>query len=29
MIQAMFTGPKAKLVPLNIEAFRRGMKAIA
>lgn len=29
MIQAMFTGPKAKLVPLNIEAFRRGMTAIA
>ena len=29
MIQSMFTGPKAKLVPLNIEAFRRGMKAIA
>ena len=25
MIAQMFTGPKAKLVPLNIEAFRRGM----
>ena len=28
MIQAMFTGAKAKLVPLNIEAFRRGMACI-
>lgn len=25
MISEMFTGPKAKLVPLNIEALRRGM----
>lgn len=25
MIAEMFTGPKAKLVPLNIEALRRGM----
>lgn len=24
MIQEMFTGAKAKFVPLNIEAFRRG-----
>lgn len=29
MIQEMFTGAKAKLVPLNIEAFRRGMACIA
>ncbi|WP_295583266.1 2-oxoacid:acceptor oxidoreductase family protein [uncultured Oscillibacter sp.] len=28
MIQEMFTGAKAKLVPLNIEAFRRGMACI-
>lgn len=28
MIQEMFTGSKAKLVPLNIEAFRRGMSCI-
>ena len=28
MIAEMFTGPKAKLVPLNIEAFRRGMACI-
>ena len=28
MISQMFTGPKAKLVPLNIEAFRRGMACI-
>ena len=26
MIAEMFTGPKAKLVPLNIEALRRGME---
>ena len=25
MIQEMFAGPKAKFIPLNIEAFRRGM----
>ena len=25
MIEAMFTGPKAKLVPLNMEALKRGM----
>jgi len=25
MIKEMFTGAKSKLVPLNIEAFRRGM----
>jgi 2-oxoglutarate ferredoxin oxidoreductase subunit gamma len=25
MIEHVFTGPKAKLVPLNIEAFHRGM----
>jgi len=25
MIQEMFTGAKAKFVPLNIEAFRRGI----
>ena len=29
MIQEMFTGPKAKLVPLNIEAFHRGMACVA
>ena len=28
MIAEMFTGPKAKLVPLNIEAFRRGMACV-
>ena len=28
MIQEMFTGPKAKFVPLNIEAFHRGMACI-
>lgn len=28
MIQEMFTGPKAKFVPLNIEAFRRGMACV-
>ena len=28
MIQEMFTGAKAKLVPLNIEAFHRGMACI-
>jgi len=28
MIQEMFTGSKAKLVPLNIEAFRRGMASV-
>lgn len=28
MIHEMFTGSKAKLVPLNIEAFRRGMACI-
>lgn len=28
MIHEMFTGAKAKLVPLNIEAFRRGMACI-
>ena len=28
MIQEMFTGSKAKFVPLNIEAFRRGMACI-
>ena len=28
MIAQMFTGPKAKLVPLNIEAFRRGMACV-
>lgn len=25
MIESMFTGPKAKLVPLNMEALKRGM----
>ena len=29
MIQEMFTGAKAKFVPLNIEAFRRGMACIS
>ena len=28
MIAATFTGAKAKLVPLNIQAFRRGMACI-
>ncbi|MDD3346414.1 2-oxoacid:acceptor oxidoreductase family protein [Oscillibacter sp.] len=28
MIREMFTGAKAKLVPLNIEAFRRGMACV-
>ena len=28
MIREMFTGPKAKFVPLNIEAFHRGMDCI-
>ena len=28
MIATTFTGSKAKLVPLNIEAFRRGMQCI-
>ncbi|MBQ7777316.1 MAG: 2-oxoacid:acceptor oxidoreductase family protein [Oscillibacter sp.] len=28
MIQEMFAGPKAKFIPLNIEAFRRGMAAV-
>ena len=28
MMQEMFTGPKAKFVPLNIEAFRRGMACV-
>ena len=28
MIAEMFTGAKAKLVPLNIEAFRRGMACV-
>ena len=28
MIHHMFTGSKAKLVPLNIEAFRRGMACV-
>ena len=28
MITQMFTGPKAKFVPLNIEAFRRGMASV-
>ena len=28
MIQTMFTGAKAKLVPLNIEAFHRGIACI-
>lgn len=29
MIVQMFTGPKAKLVPMNLEALRRGMKCAA
>ena len=28
MIETMFAGPKAKFIPLNIEAFRRGMACI-
>lgn len=28
MIQHMFAGPKAKFIPLNIEAFHRGMACI-
>ena len=28
MIEEMFTGSKAKFVPLNIEAFRRGMACV-
>ena len=28
MIQEMFAGAKAKFIPLNIEAFRRGMACI-
>ena len=28
MIEAMFTGEKARLVPLNLEAFRRGMACV-
>ncbi len=28
MIREMFTGPKAKFVPLNIEAFHRGMECV-
>jgi len=28
MIRGMFTGAKAKLVPLNIEALHRGMACI-
>ena len=28
MVQEMFTGAKAKFVPLNIEAFRRGMACV-
>ncbi|WP_298033419.1 2-oxoacid:acceptor oxidoreductase family protein [uncultured Dysosmobacter sp.] len=28
MIQSMFAGPKAKFIPLNIEAFRRGMACV-
>ena len=28
MIEAMFAGPKAKFIPLNIEAFRRGMACV-
>ena len=28
MIRAMFTGAKAKFVPSNIEAFRRGMDSV-
>lgn len=28
MIAQMFAGPKAKFIPLNIEAFRRGMACV-
>jgi len=28
MIEEMFAGPKAKFIPLNIEAFRRGMACV-
>ena len=28
MIETMFAGPKAKFIPLNIEAFRRGMACV-
>ena len=28
MITEMFAGPKAKFIPLNIEAFRRGMACV-
>ena len=28
MIETMFAGPKAKFIPLNIEAFHRGMACI-
>ena len=28
MIQEMFAGAKAKFIPLNIEAFHRGMACI-
>ena len=28
MIQEMFAGPKAKFIPLNIEAFHRGMACV-
>ena len=28
MIQEIFAGPKAKFIPLNIEAFRRGMACV-
>lgn len=29
MIQEIFAGPKAKFIPLNIEAFRRGMACVS
>ena len=29
MISQMFAGPKAKFIPLNIEAFRRGMACVS
>ena len=28
MIEEMFAGPRAKFIPLNIEAFRRGMACV-
>jgi 2-oxoglutarate ferredoxin oxidoreductase subunit gamma len=28
MIEEMFAGAKAKFIPLNIEAFRRGMACV-